>query len=452
MRKRFVVLATALALALVGAVRARAQELDPLLRLLVQNKVITLEQAQAVQAEYDRQRAAAAPAATTQAAVTEERARQIAVEETVKAKANLPDGLKDFKFGGIMFLSYQNGNSYDGAKPLVNGQYPKTYYSQFTLKRGYLDVEKKITGWLDMRFTPDIKQDSSGNWFLRTKYLYGKFHWKGNEFVSNPYVEVGSVHLPWIDFEEGMNGFRAQDSMFIERVGVMGSADLGVTGGFNLGKELPDSYKKEVNSKYAGRYGSFMAGIYNGGGYDAAEKNMNKVVMARVSVRPMPDIAPGFQVSLFGSEGKGNVADTWAASGANKGREIYPDYRVFLGMLSFEHKFFTVYGQYYTGRGKRDGSAQYADYTATEQRGHSFFTKASFPADKRFTWFARYDFFDTDTRQTSSQADETTRWISGVAWNLYKGNFLLLDYDSLRHSLAARPNEERWQLTLQVKF
>jgi len=457
MKRGFSTMLAALFLLLASSAFAQAQEMDPLLKILVENKVITMEQALSVQAEYARRQQAAqttpppAPA-PVQAAVTKEEATKIAEEAVAKAKPNLPDWLKDLKFSCTLFISYQNGSLADSTKPLVNGQYPLAHYSQFLLKRGYLDFEKKITPWLDARLTPDIRQDAVGGWTYRTKFLYGKFHWKGNGIFGQPYVMAGAIPTPFIDLEDAIYGFRAQDVTFIERVGVMGSADIGLAGGFNLGPDLPDSYKKEVSSKHPGRWGSFMAGLYNGGGYDIAEKNMNKVAMARLSIRPLPDYVPGFQVTLFEGQGKGNVADSWATSGPLKGTRLYPDYRLFMGMLSYEAPYVAAYAQWFEGRGNRGGTAVSADNTDKKESGYSLFTRVTFPADKRFTAFVRYDSFDTDKRLAARQGDQTERWIGGLAWNLLKSNFLLLDYDSLRHSLPTLADENRWQLTLQLKF
>ncbi len=60
-------------------------------------------------------------------------------------------------------------------------------------------------------------------------------------------------------------------------------------------------------------------GVYNGSGYHAAENNyQNKPVEYRVSVRPLPDILPGFQATYFGLYGKGN-----SSSAANFGAPFY---------------------------------------------------------------------------------------------------------------------------------
>ncbi len=81
--------------------------------------------------------------------------------------------------------------------------------------------------------------------------------------------------------------------MFLDINKVVSSADFGLVFISYFGGEMSDSYKKKVNKSYAGRYGSMALGIFNGGGYHALEKNMNKSIEGRVTIRPLPDLIPG---------------------------------------------------------------------------------------------------------------------------------------------------------------
>ena len=481
MRKWFTGMAVAALLAIAGSVRA--QELDPLLKLLVDNKVITMEQALAVQEQYNRQKGAPQQAAPA-GAITKDEVRTVAQEEIAKAKPNLGD-LGGLKIGGTYYLSYQNGVTFNGSS-LSDDKTDN--YSKFTLKRGYLDVQKDFAPWLSTRFTPDLYQDStSGQFNLRVKYLYADFKWKGGDFIAKPDLEVGMVHTPWIDFQEGLWPWRMQDTLFIERVGITSSADLGMTLGGLFGGTLPKTYQDEVSNKYPGRYGSFQIGVYNGGGYSTSEKNSNKVVALRVSVRPMPDIAPGLQLSAFGLDGKGNVADTyWTKDGPFKGKEVYPDFKIFEGQLSYQHKYFMLAGEYYEGRGNAAGTAYYTDkdyvagkvdqgliFQARYQRGYSLMGQVRFPESRKWALIGRMDYFDPDTKGVYLQSnlpytnrDVTRRYIAGVAYYLFKDNILLFDYDVLQHSKYFKnttlanpagfnervPDEGRFQITLQIKF
>lgn len=467
MTRRFAVLAAALLL-LTGAAYAQAQEMDPLLKLLVDTKVITLEQAVAVQAQYDQQKAqqASVPA---QAGVTKEEATKIAEETVAKAKPNLGD-LGGIKIGGTYYLSYQNGDKYSSSSKSSDRT---DAYSKFVLKRAYIDVRKQITPWFSVRGTPDITQDSTGDYKVRMKYAYGLFTWKGNAFFSKPYMEVGMVHTAFLDWEDGVNRYRMQDTLFSERVLSLPSADLGFLAGGNFGPDLPKSYQDEVSKSAPGRWGSWNLGVFNGSGYNGSENNQNKVIQARVSLRPLPDIAPGFQITLAGLEGKGNVAPTWVTSGTFAGTQNYPDWSLYQAVLSYQHPRFTLSAQYLWGVGNNKGDAIYAptDYVAgqvdmgdiyqgRESAGYSFFGEYRFPANRRFSAFFRHDHFDPDTKnilRLKNNEDVQKRDILGVAWWIYKDNAVLFDYENLSHSRyyapgLKTPDEGRFQVTLQIKY
>lgn len=435
-----------------------AQELDPLLSLLVENKVITQEQAVAVQAQYDQKKKE-----------SKEQVKQVATEVVAQAKPNLGD-LKGLKVGGTLFLSYQNGETFSSSSK--SGDMTDAY-NRFVLKRAYLDVQKDITPWMKARITPDILQDSAGNYVYRMKYAYALFHWKGNRAFSKPELEVGVVHTPWEDYSQGYYAYRMQDTTFLERVGLISSADVGSLFMGNFGPELPKSYQDEVSKKGAGRWGSYGAGVFNGGGYSTSEKNTNKTFQARISFRPLPDWAPGLQLHAFGITGKGNVSPTKSTKAPFIGREIYPEYSLLHGAITYQHPYFTLAGEYVKANGNTSGSRYYKEtdyvagkvdaadiYKAYEQEGYSFFAEAKFPGSKKWSVFGRMDYFDPDTKGIlvlKNNRDVTRRYIAGVGYRLYKDNMLVFDCDVLQHSRYFKPgrrtpDEGRFQVTLQVKF
>jgi hypothetical protein len=428
--------------------------LDPLLKILVQNKVITLEQAQAVQAEYAKQKA-------QDTAVIKEDVKNQVSADMKKSGPKLPSALEGLRIGGLYYVSYQNGQKYLGVKDETST------WSQFTLKRGYIDIQKDITPFLVARATPDVTQDATGDWKVRLKYLYGKFHWKGNDFITNPYLEVGLSHMPWLDYEESINLYRMQDTMFLERNNIFNSADVGVMFGADFGGQMPDDYKKKVSSHYAGKYGSMQVGLYNGTGYHASEKNHNKVLEYRFSVRPLPAILPGLQVTYMGLQGKPNVAQPQPGP-----TSVYPDWRLNDYMVSYQHRYFTLTGQWADGKNNQGGSAVWTYGPdlgdSLRWKGYSYFGEFRFPfsgsQDGKWSLIARYDRFDPnrDEPNAAEKKDIQKRTIFGAAWQFAKGNYLLADYETLQHSKAWSgqpagqfehiPDEKRFQLTLQMKF
>lgn len=343
---------------------------------------------------------------------------------------DLPKALQGLKIGGVSYMAYTAGKANDET------------YNQFDLKRGYLDVQKTITPYLTGRYTTDLTRLSSGDFEIRMKYLYGKFTFNAGSFLTQPNVEFGQGHAPYHDFWEAINGYRVQGTMFLERSGVMSSADVGVVFGSNLGGEMDAEYKKNVNGHYAGKYGSLQAGIYNGGGYHAKEMNENKVPEARLTVRPLPMQAPGLQITAFGVAGKGNLARTPG--------EPLPDFRVLNLMVSYQSPRVTLTGEGYAGTGNQGGSWVDGSGNSRNQNGYSFFGKVTFDPEKPWGVMARYDHFDSDIHVDTN--DELDRVIGGVSYSMSSGAMWLVDVERLMHSTDGTPDDTTAELALQIKY
>jgi len=326
------------------------------------------------------------------------------------------------KIGALWYLSYQDGTA--GGDD----------FSKFTIKRGYVNIEAKVNDFLSARITPDVTQDSSGDLKVRLKYAYAKFHLPETGFITQPEVEVGIVHMPWLDFEEHINHYRMQDTMFMERNGMFNSADAGITVMGLLGGKVSEDHQKHVSKYYPGRWGSFAFGIYNGGGYHASEANDNKALEGRLTVRPLPDVMPGVQLSYFGVRGKGNVA-------------AEPDFDVNALMASFESERIVATATWMDATGNQKGSAVDASGRALDRDGWSVFAEGKL--DPRWSVIGRYDEFDPNT---DAQDDASNRTIFGVAYHLGGGNTVLLDWDKVSYDLAGKDSDDRLQLTLQVKY
>jgi hypothetical protein len=334
-----------------------------------------------------------------------------------------PPSLPQVRLGTTMFLSYQDGKS------------AGTSYSKFVVKRGYLDMNGTLTPFLSFRLTPDVTQDSTGDYKVRLKLGYAHLSTARLGFIAKPYVEAGMIPTPWLDFEERINSYRMQDAHFIDRIGIMASADLGLVVGGLLGGELSADAQKESSSANPGRFGSFALGVYNGGGYTTAEANTNKVLEGRISIRPLPDLVPNLQVSYFGISGKGNTTKA-------------PEWTTSMAALTWECRRIRAVVSHLTGKGNAKGDAVDASTgKALDRKGWSAFVEGKL--SPFWSLIARYDDFTPDTRVSRLKQNRT---IGGVCYHIAKGYDVLLDHDRLRYAGTTKPDDTRTQLTFQIKL
>ncbi len=311
-----------------------------------------------------------------------------------------------------------------------------TDYSQFYISRAYLTGKFKPISWFAARVTMDAHQTKDNqDWSLRLKYAYGEFD-GGNvgQALSGTYVEFGMVHTPWLDFEEHVNRYRMQGSMFMERNGLFNSADLGVTVGGNLGPKLGDGYTRSVSKASPGAFGSFALGAYNGGGYAAQEANQNKTLEGRLTVRPLGPLFPNLQLSYLGLYGKSNTATG-------------PRWYLNAGMLSFEHPYATLTGTVVTGRGNQKGDALDGS-KGRKYTGYSAFGEVKLPWIDSSA-FGRLDRFDWEGTNAPRPTD---RLIVGAAYWFLHNNAIVADWDWLHAQDPNVPDFREIKLTLQAEL
>ncbi|MFP8490201.1 hypothetical protein ACKGJO_14035 [Gracilimonas sp. Q87] len=217
----------------------------------------------------------------------------------------------NFRIDGVMFLSFEHditGNSFQ---------------NQFTIKRGYVNFRHKLAEGLNARLTQDVTIDREGDGIgdieLRLKYAFVEYDIQSIGLFNEPVLSAGVTRRPWISFEQEINDYRSQKSMFLDQNDFLPSADYGIVFETGFGKSLAEPGLTSNNSSY----GSFSVGIYNGGGYSSLEKNNNKVVEGRLSLRPAAAFLPGLQLTAFGAIGKGNS-------------ETNPDFNLYGAALTYE--------------------------------------------------------------------------------------------------------------------
>jgi hypothetical protein len=309
-----------------------------------------------------------------------------------------------------IFLGYQYYN------------FPNSGANEFVVKRGYINFSKDISPFIVGRITPDItidqEGDGEGDVELRLKYCYMQFKIPTWSFITEPSIYIGQVFTPWIEFEEKINRYRVEGAHFLNRIKQTPSADFGVTFTTLIGGKLDSDYRKLVNSRYAGKFGSIAIGIYNGGGYHALEKNSNKTFQWRVSIRPLPKSLTGFQLSATGVIGKGNT-------------NLSPQWNMKSIALSYEHEWFNITGQGYSAIG------DYAGCLIDETTGNSLLNKGNSAfaeiklLKKKVSLIGRYDFQNV---KSNGNWLHSTRYIAGIAYHLTGRNKIMLDYNQLVHS------------------
>lgn len=336
--------------------------------------------------------------------------------------------LSDSKVTAQLFLGYQHH--------ITSGD----NLNEFAVKRGYITFRKSINPFLSGRITPDItidrEGDGEGDVEMRLKYCFMQLkHPTMNGFFTEPSIVLGQVFTPFIEFEEKINLYRVEGAHFLDRIDQVSSADFGVTITSLLGGKMDESYRKRVNGNHAGKFGSFAVGLYNGGGYHSLEKNANKTIQWRLSLRPLPNHLPGFQASFTGALGKGNTSQE-------------PDWNLYAGFLSYEHEFFALTGQYFTATGNHLGLLTDANGNSLSNSGYSFFTDIRL-FKKKVSLFGRWDYTEVAYQNPVS----SSRYIGGLAYHIMGKTKVVADYHFLDNSSShPEPDLGIFELMFELAF
>lgn len=332
---------------------------------------------------------------------------------------------EDTRISGLWYLAYDIEERADETT------------NEFNLKRGYLTVEKDLSRHFSTRFTQDIRvdQEGDGKGDIETRLKYGflSFNSHSSGFFTDVTVETGVVARPWVDFEQSINRYRVQGSMFTERSGIVRSADYGITFSSQFGGKVDEQFEQEVNSSNPGRYGSVAVGVYNGGGYAAVEENNNKLVEARLTLRPLPDQLPGLQFSGLGGYGKGNTPEA-------------PDFDFIGGYLSYEDTRWTLTGTYFQGTGDIYGALVNTTGSAIDHTGYSGFGELKL-FDQRLRFIGRFDLLD---RSGAVGEWYQQRYIGGIAYQFLEKSKILLDYEFNRFYSSS--DYARYEVAIEIGF
>jgi hypothetical protein len=358
--------------------------------------------------------------------ITEAEAKQIAASEP-------PSLLKGLSIGALAYVDYSFGQRNQNA----------THFNEFTLTRGYINIKKEITPWFRARITPDVTQVSSGDWELRMKYLYADFLPPDlRDLVTDNDIRVGLAETPWLNFEESINIYRMQGTMFQERNNIQNDADIGVAVLGNLGGKLRKAEQEEVGyaTPYSGMYGSYHIGVYNGSGYKAVKQNQKKNVEGRITIRPLPDMLPGLQLTYAGVCCAGNTSEFLVTPRTKRWMEH-------TGFISYQNRTLVLTAEYVFSKGEQAGKDEF------DGKGYSFFGDFRLPFYNKVSAFARYDHWNPGTTSATpgTQFKQNTV-LGGLGYRIYNNNYVIAAYENVHYDQPGTADDKKAQLVLQLSF
>lgn len=403
-----------------GVYGVQAGEIDAmhLINLLKQKGVLTQEEADGLLNEARRQ------------AKAEKEELKVEIKQEGEKGAYLPKALKDIGFSSTIFAEWNMKDTEKGG----------TTTNQFLLNRAYLTLKKKITPWLGINLTTDIftskdKDDAGQGLEVRQKYALAELYLAGTT------TELGLTHTPSDQYDSDLWPYRVQGKHFLDRHSIQASADLGLNIRGPFGPTLDSERYAQYGSKtYNGKWGGYQVGIYNGPGYTNLENNTQKAVSGMVYFRPAPrvDMLQGLQLAYYGTYGKSNTNYT------EKGKtNDFPDWQVNIAQLGWQHKRFSLMGQYYWGKGTA---------TSTEDKDRTGWLAAGFvriPGVEKLRLFGKVDVYDPDKDKSNNSE---TVYIAGLSYDVSKEFMPFVAYERTDFEDPKKADTNMFQVGFQLKF
>jgi hypothetical protein len=292
--------------------------------------------------------------------------------------------------------------------------------NSFDVTRAYLNINAQVMKNVRFRLTPDIRRitDGSlaGSLTVRIKYGFAQFD---NLGVQGSWARFGLHQTPWLDFEEGVNRYRVQGTMFSEREGLIpGSADFGAS----YFVTLPHGW------------GEAHGGIFNGEGFTQPEVNKYKSVQGRLTIRPFANrgLLHGVRVSGFYNAG-------WYADDRPR--------RLGIVMGSYEHPRVVATIQ----RLEATESPSALDPRDIDRSGWSMFVEPR-QGPSGLAGIFRYDGFEADQSLDTSQQH---RVIAGAAYWFVRTRTRLgfvATNERVSYDAPARLDENRLLFQTHIEF
>lgn len=435
MMKRLSVLMLCLcSLFLLAGVSAASDIKNPILKKLVEKGLLTQEEAMAVMQDMP----------------TGEKSVEQIAKDVADVKKDSDKALGVFKglsVGVKGYFEYKTGKGADNAGSGIDR-------NSFKTTRAYLDVKKKLTDDLMVRWTSDYETKTAqadANLFM--KYLYLEY-----KLPFEAALTGGVISAPYIAYYEDFWPYRMTGKIPQERFKVLdASADMGLL----LGGKFKIADADMV---------SYSLGVFNNQHYRVNDNNTNKAIEGRLSVRPFAaagiDPLKGLELTYFGIRGKDGAEadkgtdkygdhknDTFFAGysyeGLNLGLEYYQATR-FSGTKDVNS---TIYNK--SADGKTPGSANKLYFD--NAKGQTIFANYRLPGDlKRVRLFGEYAIFDKIKvgAATNPKTGKITSTLLGASYDLYKDKtVLVLDYNTVKYTnIGTAANDSILQAVVQIAY
>lgn len=301
--------------------------------------------------------------------------------------------------GGVGYTQYMyQFNNKPTGQPAPNG---------FDVTRSYVNVVAKLSDQASARITPDLYRDANGSLNLRIKYAYASF----KPAKSSVGFRFGQTQMGWLDWEEGLWGYRMQGPMALDLGKYLTASDIGLA----------------VDGAWQSQLVNMQAGVYNGTGYHAAPGDGHKTVDARVSVRVMP-------TDDNGSRGGLRVTGYGLYGGPQGGGQMWRA----IGMVSYKSKMLLLAGEFAATADSVTPNA------LVKGRVISAYGTVNIPNSKAGL-IARVDLVDPNTAAAAT-GDKLTRIIGGVSYEIAPHLLGLVDIES------TKPNDTAGTTATTVGF
>jgi hypothetical protein len=212
-----------------------------------------------------------------------------------------PDDTPKIGVGVTIFADY----TYNDAPEIKDSDGNTINKSEFEVRRAYINVTGQLNHLVAFRITPDVASrfatstsvnlpsgssvsastNYDGSAVFRLKYAFAQFNLDEALNSHGSWIRFGQQQTPYVDFMEGIYRYRFQGTIFEERVGLLSSSDVGLSGHYN----------------FPSNYGDVHLGYYNGDTYSKAEANDQKAFQIRGTLRLLPraKVLKGWRLTAF---------------------------------------------------------------------------------------------------------------------------------------------------------